>query len=411
MTQEKLCKGICSVSYLSKIENDKAEASIDTINHLLQRLGINLDDEHNHSDLDITMELINEWYSTMREGPSNKVNLQYTILKEKIESIESVTVAPDLLLTFQLYEMHFFIINKKWVEAEKSLERLSNMEDCLTPEQYYYYQKFTGLYYYYINKHSQSIAHYKEAGSRMRKIMLSSLEQADFFYISAVTYLHIHQLPESSQHAHKALQIYDENYVLKRSAECHILIGINKRRTKHFTEAELHFMHALKISESLHDNQLVGQVHHNLGYMYSSLSQYDKAIHFYLNSLQLKEPYQIRSRLITLFSITKEYYRQRELKEGLDWVSKGKKLSTEHGMKEYIYHFRIMEYLMTNLDQNYEHLIKDEALPFYKNCEKWEYVAAYSASLGEYYESNFKYKAAVQYYKMANEAKDKMINI
>lgn len=40
MTQSELAEGICSVSHLSKIENGSKEANQDTINLLLERLGI-----------------------------------------------------------------------------------------------------------------------------------------------------------------------------------------------------------------------------------------------------------------------------------------------------------------------------------------------------------------------------------
>ncbi|MFX0112798.1 helix-turn-helix domain-containing protein, partial [Bacillus pumilus] len=40
MTQSGLAEGICSVSHLSKIENGSNEANQDTINLLLERLGI-----------------------------------------------------------------------------------------------------------------------------------------------------------------------------------------------------------------------------------------------------------------------------------------------------------------------------------------------------------------------------------
>ncbi|MBQ6580357.1 MAG: helix-turn-helix transcriptional regulator, partial [Oscillospiraceae bacterium] len=38
-SQEGLCKGICAVSYLSKIEQGKAEASEEILKALFERLG------------------------------------------------------------------------------------------------------------------------------------------------------------------------------------------------------------------------------------------------------------------------------------------------------------------------------------------------------------------------------------
>lgn len=47
ITQRKLCVGICSNSYLSKIENEKIIADNKTIDLLLNRLGIIIDMESN----------------------------------------------------------------------------------------------------------------------------------------------------------------------------------------------------------------------------------------------------------------------------------------------------------------------------------------------------------------------------
>ena len=41
--QEELSRGICAVSYLSKIEKGKAEPSEEIVKQLLERLGITLD--------------------------------------------------------------------------------------------------------------------------------------------------------------------------------------------------------------------------------------------------------------------------------------------------------------------------------------------------------------------------------
>ena len=42
-SQEGLCRGICAVSYLSKIEKGRAEPSEDILRRLLERLGLHTD--------------------------------------------------------------------------------------------------------------------------------------------------------------------------------------------------------------------------------------------------------------------------------------------------------------------------------------------------------------------------------
>ena len=59
MTLKDLAEGIVSVSYLSKIENLKTQASYDIIQLLCNRLGIQLD----HLDETTIKEKCEQWYS------------------------------------------------------------------------------------------------------------------------------------------------------------------------------------------------------------------------------------------------------------------------------------------------------------------------------------------------------------
>ncbi|MFT0138612.1 helix-turn-helix domain-containing protein [Alcanivoracaceae bacterium MT1] len=49
MTQEDLCRGICSASHLSKIENNSKDVNEETLTLLCNRLGISIEKEGNFS--------------------------------------------------------------------------------------------------------------------------------------------------------------------------------------------------------------------------------------------------------------------------------------------------------------------------------------------------------------------------
>jgi transcriptional regulator with XRE-family HTH domain len=60
MTQDQLSKSICSVPYLSKLENNKINPSEDILYHLLKRLDIEIDMVQNeYKELIYVLE---QWY-------------------------------------------------------------------------------------------------------------------------------------------------------------------------------------------------------------------------------------------------------------------------------------------------------------------------------------------------------------
>lgn len=81
ITQEKLCEGICTPSYLSKIENGDANVSDSTINSLLQRLG---QESSKYIVFKTEKELIfqNKLYNLRQLYASSNFNLHKILLEE-----------------------------------------------------------------------------------------------------------------------------------------------------------------------------------------------------------------------------------------------------------------------------------------------------------------------------------------
>ena len=71
-SQEGLCKGICAVSYLSKIEQGKTEASEEVLTALFKKLGIDwVTDEKILSE---GKKFIEEWYESAFSGDYKKTS-------------------------------------------------------------------------------------------------------------------------------------------------------------------------------------------------------------------------------------------------------------------------------------------------------------------------------------------------
>ncbi|WP_176465759.1 helix-turn-helix transcriptional regulator [Virgibacillus sp. 7505] len=105
MTQEDLAAGIVSESYLSKIENQKTDASPEVITLLCERLGIQLNAENE----DMIKEKAEEWYGMLYEVHNADER------RQRFEELETLFKAnnSDHEMLFEIQKIRFF-----WWKAE-----------------------------------------------------------------------------------------------------------------------------------------------------------------------------------------------------------------------------------------------------------------------------------------------------
>ena len=85
MTQEELCQGICSVSYLSKIENGKIEASEEILQLLCTRLEIAVTDLRDVEE-DVKGKL-DEWLNALVHLDKQQVERIYEELQGEMKHV------------------------------------------------------------------------------------------------------------------------------------------------------------------------------------------------------------------------------------------------------------------------------------------------------------------------------------
>ena len=89
-SQEGLCKGICSVSYLSKIESGKAEASGEILSLLFAKLGIDYSPEKEEKAAAIVAEakekLFTGEFDSLREFLSEEVRKSLVFTSSALEA-------------------------------------------------------------------------------------------------------------------------------------------------------------------------------------------------------------------------------------------------------------------------------------------------------------------------------------
>ncbi|MCA1031230.1 helix-turn-helix transcriptional regulator [Bacillus timonensis] len=391
MTQEDLANGIISVSYLSKIENNQTSASIDALEMLCKRLGIKLIEEE---ELTLLKEL-NEWYYSIVHRNKDEAMARYEKYADIIQSTNDSTA----YIHFVLFELRYFLLNREMDKAKEQLSKINLFKDIFDNQLSYYYHKFVGLYHYLLNKFFDAKNHYKLAERILNNsIHFEKWEEADLYYSIALTYSQVGKMALCSNYSQLALSIFQSIYDLKRSAECQILLGICYLRTEEYSLAEENYRLAAKVAQTMNDDNLLGIIHHNLGYLYSLKKEIHQAIYEYEKSLEYKKEKNALGRLRTIHSLVDEYYKLNDLEKCKIWIDEGMSLLQGEIHREYKIHFTIFEHILEDSHMNFEKYMEKEALPYFEKQENYLQVLKYAEMLAKHYEKKNKYKQASLYY-------------
>lgn len=121
-SQEGLCDGICAVSYLSKIEQGKAEPGEEILQALMQRLDLKW---HGGEEAQQVRALLDE----LLEAELSMDTQTHAALMEQIAGMRDICLnGPHMLDWLLLEQLHLY-------KVDPDLKAISAFEDCFTPKQ------------------------------------------------------------------------------------------------------------------------------------------------------------------------------------------------------------------------------------------------------------------------------------
>ena len=121
-SQEGLCEGICAVSYLSKIEQGKAEPGEEILHALMQRLDL---EWHGGAEAQEARKLLDD----VEEAHFSLNITRLEPLLEQLKQRRSVYLNGPHMLDVLLLE------RQNWGNEPADMQELSAFEDCFTPKQ------------------------------------------------------------------------------------------------------------------------------------------------------------------------------------------------------------------------------------------------------------------------------------
>lgn len=395
MKQVTLARGVCSTSYLSKIENNQTIPSEDVLQLLLERLNLDYED----LSMEQETEFLSELYLIYKDAIINRNK------EEILEKLSSYNQRNFLFkdeqnfYTYNLYLFRLYLIADSNVENLLNLkEALNQMQEKFDDRQCFLFNTNCGILLHVEQKYKESLIYLESSLDLITLFHLDDWEIADFYNVLSISYLSNGHLLNTIEYSTKALNYYKDNLIFKRAIDCYIVIGIAQSSTAKYKNAEESFLLARKLSLDLNYSEYGSIISQNLGYLYSQQNEHAKAIEYYIKSLN--SPNNTEGYLLTIFSIVKEYSKQKDFPKLFEWCNKGFEILKDHPSEKftsYYFHFNIYN-VMHLKDLKNENLLK-ASIDYFESIKDFRHANKYAILLADLYLHHRKYKNSALSYK------------
>ncbi|QKS70556.1 helix-turn-helix transcriptional regulator [Paenalkalicoccus suaedae] len=410
--QDEVSHGICSVSYYSKIENNKINPADDVIDQLLQRLNLSRSDIDN-LDYGEMKEKLHKWHYAIMSDNIRDAEKQKLEIRDELDFFQS----QDLRILFLLFSSRLAILTDNGRSAKNNfLEARELLQKDSSQEVEFYYNKISVCYYMYLEDYQQAREQACTAIELTESLVLPDYELSDLLMKAAISTLETGAYTLAIDFATKALKSYDRSYRLENSGRCRVILANAYCQLKNYERASLELDLAESIASQIKSQKLKAQVLQMKGDLSSKQGAKMDAIQFYQLSYRLRTG---RARLVTIESILKEFELMDAAQDILSWVEHGKEtLEKLQSTRELINYEKKYEKIFLFYETYYGgydtaktvDVILNEILPFFISISHWTTVSHYYQVMANVVESSGNLEEAITYYKESIRYLDYYIN-
>ncbi|GKV56855.1 transcriptional regulator [Sporosarcina sp. NCCP-2222] len=402
MKQVVLAKGICTPSYLSKIERNLIEPSEEVVELLMERLGMDpgkfTQPAQDKTEQEFLKMLKDSYRNVITKRDKDYTRQQLDMLLQENPIFEDQSI----YYTYLLIVLRFRLILGEDLEGcRREIYALENIFPQFNEYQQHLFTLVKALYYYSIGNLRKAINYFQDAAKIMESLILDEWEKNEFYYMIGVAYTADIRIFYSFEYVKKALEYFRENLYMKRVLDCYILLGITYKKTDQYDEALEAYHKASQICEEFHFDNEKGLIYHNLGSLNSVMGNSKDAIYFYEKSLEYKIG--IANPLITVYCLVIEFYKSSNKDLVEKWTKEGLQLYetlSDEKLKPYYYHLSFHHSL--NKKEGLDIELAKETIEYFKSIDDYKNIQKYCIALAEWFYSNRKYKLSSIYFREAN---------
>ena len=252
-SQEGLCEGICAVSYLSKIEQGKAEPGDDILQALMQRLDLKW---HGGEEAQKVRGLLDE----LLEAELSMDTQAHALLMEQIEGMREICLNGPYMLDFLLLEqLHLY-------KVDGNVKALSAFEDCFTPEQ-------RAIWLMIQERHEEALA--------LMPVSYTYLGSGASAYFSG-------QYTQAMERLLQACTLAAEEGRARVLLQARTLLGNCYSDQNDYEAMSRHYQVAQRLAKDLGDEAMLESIRYNTAATQMQMGMYKEAYEYYRS---LKQPY------------------------------------------------------------------------------------------------------------------------
>ncbi|AIK40466.1 MULTISPECIES: helix-turn-helix domain-containing protein [Bacillus] len=393
MTQEELCQGICSVSYLSKIENGKIEASEEILQLLCARLEIAVSDLRDVEEE--VKEKLDDWLNALVHLDKQQVERIYKELQSEMKNVLDF----EIINYYNLLYTRYLIMKRDLSALEEELEKLKKMYKKYSPFQKLLYTYSRALLYCMQYKYKQALEHLLKTESMAKE---QGYYETGIYYNLALTYSQMEIDHMTLYFANVALEGFRNEYKFRHVINCQLLIAFSYIRKKQYSEAMGIYNHILREADSFADKDNIMSIAlNNMGYLYYRQNNYEKAKEYYLEGLQYKKEEDLNY-IDAMYEISLQCIQLKEFEEARGWIEKGISAARKDDRYKSMLHLLlILQYKYYGKKEVYKKFLEIEAVPFFKGEKNMKDLKKVYLELAEYFEESSEFQESNRYYKLA----------
>ncbi|MBE3594530.1 MAG: helix-turn-helix transcriptional regulator [Candidatus Carbobacillus altaicus] len=370
-TQAYLAEGICSVSYLSKIENNVIVPNKETVFHLLKKLGHDIDHLvlFGEKEKEIQKKL-NAWNDAMTRRQMDEVESLYTTLST---DIKSVVLNLDLYNLFNILSVRYFIIKRNLDQVAVILKHLEQKIDHFSSTTLYHYYQNLGTYYTWQERHEESLKAFEQAQKIAKEL---KIEDAHLDYQLANLHSRLFHVSHALLYAEKAKRSFSESLNYVRLIDVLIILGINQQQLRFYEESLESYQRALQIIDMTHSEEKRAMVYHNIAYTYYRMGEYAQAESMYLKSIEARQTGENERKANTYYYLSKVYEAMGDFKKARDVIDQAFTLLTEQKEMEMVRYLLLFQRykLSENIKPDQIKQIEEEIIVYFRHRKLWQYV-------------------------------------
>ncbi|WP_255548289.1 helix-turn-helix domain-containing protein [Planococcus beijingensis] len=400
MTQTELIKGICSNTYISKIESGKAKPSYSFITKIAKVLEVDAEFllDMNMKNVEPDVHRIYESYISFRKINSQDLALLKLHSKENHSNFTLIKIYYVLISYYTANDME---------EAHPIVEQAKNIISPAQPT----FENETSYYFHSLYKYFNTNKNYSEA-LFYANLHLDSLQYEETSLRAAKAYLNLAQvrtkmdedLELARLYTKKALQIFKDQDFKGGIANSLAQLAIQYHRNDLYDDALKTLDELFQFSEGFNKDYYAPILAYNYGRVYQKQKQFDQAAAYMLQSIEYDINADKEEETIHALEVLSDISIQRKnWEEADDYLKKGFRLTTLYNLpNSYIQllHLRSQIYKARFDFPSYEKELQQAVQLAQKG--KYSLLAKeISTELAEHYNEVRAYKMAAKYYQIA----------